>query len=217
MKWPPKNVIASAALMGAFSLLALGLTAAVHSCAQARIEENRRLALLKTLETLLPPQSFDNDILTDYLDAQDDALGPRPIPVYRARKAGEPVALVLAPVAPDGYNGEIRLLAAILANGTLAGARVLSHRETPGLGDFIDARKSGWIRGFDGLSLARPPISQWKVKRDGGVFDQFAGATVTPRAVVKAVRNALAYVERNRRSLFAQAARSYAPSEIDGE
>lgn len=202
----PKSVVAPAASMGMFSVVALGLTAGVHSCTQTRIEESRRAAFLQTLETVLPRPAFDNDLLSDSVQAQDEALGPHPVVIYRARKAGQPVALILAPVAPDGYNGEIRLLAAISADGALAGARVLNHRETPGLGDFVETGKSGWIRGFDGLSLKRPPLSRWKVKRDGGAFDQFAGATVTPRAIVKALRNALAYCERNMQTLFERAA-----------
>ena len=109
---------------------------------------------------------------------------------------------MLETVAPDGYNGSIRLLVAINLDSTLAGVRVVQHRETPGLGDAIDAQRSDWILGFDGKSLTTPPRKDWKVKRDGGDFDQFTGATITPRAVVKAVKKALLYFQANGHGLF---------------
>jgi electron transport complex protein RnfG len=112
------------------------------------------------------------------------------------------VALLLSPVAPNGYSGAIRLLAAIRPDGTLAGVRVLEHRETPGLGDAIEARRSNWILGFEGRSLGNPEPLRWKVRRDGGDFDQFAGATVTPRAVVQSVYEALVFFKDRRDRLF---------------
>jgi len=117
---------------------------------------------------------------------------------------GWPVAAVFAPVAPDGYNGNIRLLVAVRLDGTLAGVRVLAHRETPGLGDNIEAERSDWILGFSGKSLQDPKADSWKVQRDGGVFDQFTGATITPRAVVKAVKNTLLYYQEHGQKLFEQ-------------
>jgi electron transport complex protein RnfG len=130
---------------------------------------------------------------------------------YRARRAGQPVAVILRFAAVDGYSGEIGLLAGIEADGRLAGVRVTSHRETPGLGDAIEIGKSDWIRAFDGKSLNAPPAADWAVRRDGGVFDQFTGATITPRAVVRAVRAALEYHERNRDALYD------APADTAGE
>jgi Na+-translocating ferredoxin:NAD+ oxidoreductase subunit G len=128
---------------------------------------------------------------------------PGQVSVYRARQRGRPVAVVISPVAPVGYSGPIRLLVGILADGTLSGVRVVSHRETPGLGDKVELERDDWILGFDGRSLGDPPVSRWAVRRDGGVFDQFTGATVTPRAVVRAVRDALVYFEAHRDELFA--------------
>ncbi len=130
-------------------------------------------------------------------------IGPHaPLPdalahMHRHGISGIPV------VAPDGYSGDIRLLVGILANGELAGVRVLNHRETPGLGDAIETRRSDWIRQFAGLSLDAPPANAWTVRKDGGEFDQFAGATITPRAVIKAVRQALVFFEQNQAILFA--------------
>jgi len=118
------------------------------------------------------------------------------------------VAAVLESVAPDGYSGSIRLLVGVTPDGRLLGVRVLQHQETPGLGDAIEERRSDWIRSFDGRSLGRPPMARWKVRKDGGDFDQLTGATVTPRAVVAAVRNTLLFVERQGPALFAPAAAS---------
>lgn len=192
-----------ALLLGLFALIGLGLVAWVHDHTADRIAANERAVLLQTLETLIPPDSYDNDLLADMVTVANASLDIRdPITIYRARKHDRPVALALSPTAPDGYNGAIKLLVAIRADGQLAGVRVLSHRETPGLGDFIDAGKSGWIRGFAGRSLDNPPENHWQVKRDGGDFDQFTGATVTPRAVVKAVRNTLLFFRAHRKKLF---------------
>jgi len=126
-----------------------------------------------------------------------------PVTVYRARKHGQPVALFATPVAPDGYSGPIQLLIGVRADGALAGVRVLSHKETPGLGDGIDEKRSPWILAFTGKSLSDPGPDGWKVKKDGGAFDQFTGATITPRAVVKATHKFLEYVQTHREQLFA--------------
>lgn len=205
----PKPMVRAAAILGLFSLLGLGLVALVHDRTEPRIAANERAVLLANLQALIPADSFDNDLLTDTVTAADPTLGTdRPVTLYRARKNGRPVAAVLSPVAPDGYNGAIRLLVAIRADGTLAGARVLAHRETPGLGDPIDLAKSGWLLGFAGRSLDDPPENRWTVKRDGGDFDQFTGATITPRAVVKAVYRTLVFFRSNRERLFEAAAGS---------
>ena len=122
--------------------------------------------------------------------------------VYRARLGGEPVAAVFNSIAPDGYSGSIHLLVGVYVDGSLAGVRVVKHSETPGLGDGIEKRKSDWIDIFDGKSLANPGANGWRVKRDGGVFDQLTGATITPRAVVEAVHNTLLYYQRNADMIF---------------
>ena len=116
-----------------------------------------------------------------------------------------PIALVMATTAPDGYSGSIRLLVGINIDGSLSGVRVVAHRETPGLGDAIDEDRSDWIRIFDGKSLQDPPEERWAVRKDGGAFDQLTGATVTPRAVVKAVRQALLYYREHQQALFSVA------------
>ena len=189
-----------------FAVIALGLVSLVREYTASRIADNEQAALLQNLETLVPADRFDNNPATDAITVIAPILGDtQPVTVYRTRKSGDPVAAVLATTAPDGYGGPIRLLTAIDSNGAVLGARALSHHETPGLGDFIEAGKSNWIFEFEGRSLANTDESAWRVKRDGGAFDQFAGATVTPRAVVKAVYRALVFFQRNRGRLFNEA------------
>lgn len=199
-----RPVLVSALFLFLFAVVGSGLVAYTHDVTAERISDNERRALLKSLNELVPEDRYDNDIFTDILYVHNkELLGTdEPVPVYRARKKGWPVAAVLAPVAPDGYNGDIRLLVAINLDGTLAGVRVVQHHETPGLGDSIETSNSDWILGFTGKSLNKPGKDGWKVKRDGGEFDQFTGATITPRAVVKAVHNALLYYRMHDHELF---------------
>jgi len=201
-----RPVLISAIFLFLFAIIGTGLVAYIFESTEERIAENQRRALLKSLNELVPEELYDNDIYADILYVQNgELLGTdAPVPVYRARKNGWPVAAVLAPVAPDGYNGSIRLLVAIQLNGKLAGVRVIQHRETPGLGDRIEAERSDWVLEFNGKSLFDPQENNWKVKRDGGTFDQFTGATITPRAVVKAVKEALLYYKAYGQTLFEQ-------------
>lgn len=199
-----RHMLISAVLLGLFAVVGTGLVAMTHEATDTRIARNERQALLENLHTLVAPSEHDNDLFHDRIQVTaPERLGTEaPVPVYRARDDGKPVAAVLAPVAPEGYGGAIRLLVAVTRDGTLKGVRVLSHHETPGLGDKIESQKSDWLQDFRGRSLGNPPSEEWKVKKDGGVFDQFTGATVTPRAVVKAVYNTLHYYNNNRTALF---------------
>jgi electron transport complex protein RnfG len=201
----PRRMLVAAALLGAFAMIGVGLVATTESSTRERIAANERAYLLRTLNQVVPSDRYDNDMFTDMIRVIDaELLGtPNPVAVYRAFAGDRPVAVILTPVAPDGYSGAIRLLVGIGADGSLAGVRVSGHRETPGLGDAIEAQRSDWILGFEGRRIGDPPLAQWSVRRDGGVFDQFTGATVTPRAVVKAVRNALVYFDAHRDALFA--------------
>ncbi len=201
-----RPVLVSAAFLFLFAVIGSGMVAYTHENTAERIHDNERRALLKSLHELIAPERYDNDIFHDVLYVRDRQLlgTDKPVAVYRARKNGWPVAAVIAAVAPDGYNGSIRLLVAINLDGTLAGVRVVEHRETPGLGDAIETSRSDWILGFRGKSLENPGKEGWKVKRDGGQFDQFTGATITPRAVVKAVHNALLYYRQYGKELFEQ-------------
>jgi electron transport complex protein RnfG len=202
-----RNMTIGALLLGLFAVVGTGLVGLTHEATAQRIAANERAALLRKLHRIVLPERHDNDIFADVIKVKDrELLGSRePVAVYRARMDGKPVAAVLSPIAPDGYGGPIKLLVGINQDGTVAGVRVLSHKETPGLGDAVDEERSDWVLGFDGRSLGNPPKDKWKVKRDGGVFDQFTGATITPRAVVNAVRKALVYFEKHRDELFARA------------
>ena len=204
MRLPARHMLQTGVLLGLFAMAGAALVAATYEVTKQRIAENERLALLDKLQSVVPPERYDNNLLDDTVQVGDpELLGTaRPVNVYRARKDGEPVAAILTPVAPDGYGGPIRLIVGVNADGSVAGVRVLSHRETPGLGDLIEESRSDWILGFNGKSLGNPPAEKWKVKRDGGVFDQFTGATITPRAVVTAVRNTLEYFQNHRDTLF---------------
>jgi len=201
------GAMASAAgVLAVFAAVGVGLVALTEDATRDRIDANERAFLLRTLNDVLPSDRYDNDLFNDTVEVTDpDLLGTRePVTVYRAFRDGRPAAVILTPVAPDGYSGAIRLLVGIDIDGRVTGVRATAHRETPGLGDAIDADRSGWVLRFEGRSLGDPPLSRWAVRRDGGDFDQFTGATVTPRAVVKAVRNALLYFDAHRESLFAR-------------
>ncbi len=199
-----RKILSSALLLALFALVGATLVAATHQITAERIAANHREAILKRLDVLVAKQSYDNDLVSDTIQITDPELATpkRPVTVYRARLGGKPVAAVFSVVAPDGYNGAINLLVAIDYDGTIAGVRVVSHRETPGLGDSIDEQRSDWILSFSGKSLTNPDEQGWHVKRDGGVFDQFTGATITPRAVVKAVFRTLRYYSRHREEIF---------------
>ncbi len=193
-----------AAILALFAAGGAALLGVTHWLTADRIAEEQRRTKLASLYELVPRDTHTNDMLEDTIRIRaPEMLGtPDPVTVYRARHEGRPHALVMEVVAPDGYGGPIRLLVGIRADGELAGVRVVSHRETPGLGDFIETGKSDWIRQFRGLSLGEPPAGEWAVRKDGGAFDQMTGATITPRAVVGAIKGALLYFRDNRRSLF---------------
>jgi len=197
-------MLTTSLLLGAFAIAGTSMVALTFDNTEVRIADNEYQALLKSLHALIPPSSHDNDIANDTAEVTSKALlgNKKPHTVYLARMKGIPVAAVITTIAPDGYNGAIKLLVAIRFDGTVSGVRVLNHRETPGLGDSIEIERSDWIKGFNNLSLKSPDELGWRVKKDGGIFDQFTGATVTPRAVVKAVYNALLYFEQHRDQLF---------------
>jgi electron transport complex protein RnfG len=199
------RVLRSALTLAAALAAAVALLALVHDATRERVAASERARRAAIFERVLGELAYDNDLLADRIEVRDpELLGTdASVPVYRARLAGRPVAAIIESVAPDGYAGSIRLLVGVAPDGRLLGVRVLQHQETPGLGDAIEERRSDWIRSFDGGSLEDPPPARWKVRRDGGDFDQLTGATVTPRAVVAAVRNTLLFVQRRGSALFA--------------
>jgi len=199
-----RHIIKIGLLLAAFAIGTSTLVVVTEKATRQKILDNERQTLLNAIHLIIPEAKYNNDILADTItiSASDSLATTQPTTVYRARINNEATAAIFTSVAPDGYSGKIQLLVGVYQNGDLAGVRVINHKETPGLGDKIDARKSTWIDQFSGLSLTKPELTRWKVKKDGGDFDQFTGATITPRAVVKAVKNALLYYDQHHDELF---------------
>ncbi len=204
MKISSRQVLLSGLILWAFAVVGSGLVALTEHSTREKIAENERRVLLRNLNALLPAEKFDNDIATDIRQLNASALlgTDADSTLYRARLDNEPIAVIFNSIAPNGYNGKIHLLIGVYRDGSLAGVRAVKHNETPGLGDSIETRKSDWILGFNDKSLGNPDSDNWTVKRDGGEFDQFTGATITPRAIVEAVKNTLLYYQDNANTLF---------------
>jgi electron transport complex protein RnfG len=166
-------------------------------------EAKARLGLFRQI---VPDTMHDNDILKETVSIMPDALlgNTQPTVANIARIHGQVSAVIIEAIAHDGYSGDIKLLIAVKADGSISGVRVLAHKETPGLGDYIDIAKDQWITQFGSESLSKSPDDAWKVKKDGGKFDYMVGATITPRAVVKAIHRALQYIDLHKPVLFAQ-------------
>jgi electron transport complex protein RnfG len=199
-----RQILLSGLFLCLFAVVGTSFVAVTEYNTRQAIAENERRVLLRNLHALLPADSLDNDIVSDtllipaatLLGTENESL------VYRARLRGNPVAAVFNSIAPNGYSGKIHLLIGVYIDGSIAGVRALKHAETPGLGDALEIQKSRWILDFDGKSLDNPAATKWLVKRDGGVFDQFTGATISPRAVILAVKNTLLYYRQNADSIF---------------
>lgn len=181
-------------LLGGFCLVAAAALAWGQRLTAPAIAAAVRADLAASLDQVIPAALRDNDMTTDTVTVEGEG---GPTQVYRARKGGA-ITAVAYRVVGQGYGGEIVLVMGVDRAGEILGVRVVRHAETPGLGDRVDARKSDWIRAFTGHSRANTPDSQWAVKKDGGMFDQFSGATVTPRAVIRAVKQGLALFHANR-------------------
>ena len=174
-------------LLGIVALLASAALAMAASATGEAIAAAEAKDLRDSLSEVLPAGLADNDFLKDTVDLKN---GEKTVTIYRARKEGV-VKAALFKVAERGYAGDIQVLMAVDSDGRTLGVRVLKHSETPGLGDKIEVKKDPWVKSFDGKSLGDPAPEKWAVKKDGGIFDQFAGATITPRAVVKAVKGGM--------------------------
>lgn len=205
----PRIALRTAVILLAFTLVFTALMAGVYQLTQPVLQATAADAKRRLIAEVLPPDIYDNDLLTDTLDLPPTAaLGTTEVTrLYRARKNGKPVALVFEAAAPDGYSGRIGLILAVRADGRLAAVRVTQHRETPGLGDYIDPKKDKnkthpWISQFSGRSLDDPPAARWRVKKDGGVFDQRAGATISARAVTHATARALNWATTHAERLY---------------
>jgi len=205
--------VRTAAILFVFVIFFTGLLSGAYLWTKPSIEASAAEEKMKLVDELLPRSEYDNTLLNDTL-----ALPPTPelglresSTAYQARKAGQPVAVIFEAIAPDGYAGKVRLILAVRADGRVAGVRVTQHKETPGLGDYIEIKKDKnkaqpWITQFVDMSLASVSERDWKVKKDGGRIDYHAGATVTPRAVAKAVHKAVKWAEANHDRLFSTGA-----------
>ena len=190
-----RNALRTGLILFAFAVVATALLVLTHTRTQPSIERSQQAEKLALLNQVLPATLYDNDLLSSRQTlSPDPRLGTQqPSALWVARRGNQVTAIALEAIAPDGYSGNIHLLIGIDMQGMIIGVRVTSHRETPGLGDYIDRQKSAWIEQFNGKSLTLPASKLWKVNKDGGAFDARAGATITPRAVVKAVGSALDY------------------------
>ncbi|NNC97791.1 MAG: electron transport complex subunit RsxG [Gammaproteobacteria bacterium] len=199
-----KAVLWSALLLAAFSLVAMSLVIITQRGTSERILQNQQAFLLASLAEVMPPDQFNNQLVNDSYLVNAPLLGPETVRVYPAYLNGKPNGAILTAVAPNGYNGKIKIILGLDYAGHIHAVRVLEHKETPGLGDPIEIKRSNWITQFRQRSLEDPELADWQVKKDGGQFDQLTGATITPRAVIKALSNALLYYNENRSSIFAQ-------------
>jgi electron transport complex protein RnfG len=201
-------VIKSGITLAVIAAICTALVALTHQMTHERIAANEQAWLEQSLQPALSGLFFDSGISESKvtIPAPHELPGTEDAVIYRVYSGDSPVAALFVVSARDGYAGAIRLLVGIDINGAITGVHVLAHRETPGLGDRVESTKSDWVRQFDGRSLGDPVTSGWKIQGDGGEFDQLTGASVTPRAIIKAITETLVYFEANRVAVFATAA-----------
>lgn len=205
----PKTILKHAAktafTLVAFAVIFTALMASVEQITKAPIAKSEAAARAALFQQVITEDKYDNAVLKDTVTIAPSAMlgNKEPTIANIARMGGKPIAVILEAITNEGYNGTIKLLVAINQDGSLSGVRVVTHKETPGLGDYIDIAKAKWIKLFDGESLQKTNSANWKVTKDGGAFDYMAGATITPRAVVQAVHKALQYYEENKMKLLA--------------
>jgi len=203
-----KSIFLSTLLLGLFGLLGSAMVVSVNHITKDQIVKNDKANLLQSLNTIIAMKSYNNNLLATTIKIPAGPLlgkvqgKDKPTTVYQAWMDKDPIAIAFDIIAPDGYSGKIKLLLAIKKNGEISAVRVISHKETPGLGDKIEIKRSEWITSFNGKSLKNTSLKKWKVKKDKGIYDQFTGATITPRAIVKAIHNALLYYKENQQLLF---------------
>ena len=200
-----QSITRNSMLLAVFAVCTTVLISGTYLLTKDRIALEKRRAEERALLEIAPRDRHDNSMLDDVIPVGPATAGLKLADekrIYLAKQDGAVVTAIIPATAPDGYTGEIDLVVGVNADGSIAGVRVLSHRETPGLGDKVDLKKSDWVLGFDGRSLDNPGPAGWAVKKDKGVFDQFTGATITPRAVVAATLRVLQYADANRQRLF---------------
>jgi len=200
-----QSVTRNSIVLGLFAIITTGLVVATANLTKDKIAEEKQNALKRSLFEVMPKERVDNDLLTNTINLPAHGLlGTSQAQLaYVGEKQAQPAGIIMQVVAPEGYGGSINLLVGISSDGKLTGVRVIPpHFETPGLGDAIDVQKSDWIKSFNGKSLTNLDEKGWRVKKDGGQFDAFTGATITPRAVVDAVHKALLYFDQHQSELL---------------
>jgi electron transport complex protein RnfG len=200
-----KKVSITAAAMIIFSLLASTALSISYFVTKTPIEESDAKAKRTFLNQVIPANLYDNNLVKDTISVEPNPLigNKKNIDIYRAKKNNQVIAVIIETIAPDGYSGEIKTLVGIDQEDKILGVRVIIHKETPGLGDYIEIEKSQWIKNFDLKSLGEMTEKEWAVKKDGGSFDYVSGATITSRAVIKSTYKSLLYVKENKKRLFA--------------
>jgi electron transport complex protein RnfG len=203
---PPliKKMLKSATLLTVFVIIGIIFLLITKLITNPAIEKAKVEEMKIAFNQVLSSNEYDNSPFEDQKIITDIQAfkTPQPIVIYRARKNKQPVALIIETIAPDGYSGNIKIMVAIKNDNRVSGVRILEHKETPGLGDKIEIRKDDWVTKFNGMSVRDDNLAKWRVKKDGGQFDQFTGATITPRAVVKAVKNTILYVTEHKKELY---------------
>ncbi|MEP1469914.1 MAG: electron transport complex subunit RsxG [Halieaceae bacterium] len=201
-----QSITRNSVLLALFAVVTTLLISGTFLQTKDRIALEQRKAEEKALLQIVPRERHDNSMLDDTIAVSAEAPGlglEDDKQIYIARKGADAIAVIIPVTAPDGYSGGIDMIVGVNADGTIAGVRALRHKETPGLGDKVDLNKADWILGFNGRSLNNPALAGWAVKKDKGEFDQFTGATITPRAVVAATLRALQYAQTEYETLFA--------------
>lgn len=190
--------------LAVIAAICTALVALTFQATKERIAANEKALLEQSLQPALAGTFYDSGVSESrlVLTAPHGLPGNDPAVIYRVFAEGEPVAALFAVTARDGFSGPIRILVGINVDGTVTGVRILQHRETPGLGDKIESARSDWVFQFDGRSMGDPVASGWAIEVDGGEFDQLTGASVTPRAIIKAIRDTLIYFEDHRDTIF---------------
>jgi electron transport complex protein RnfG len=208
-----KSMGKNSVLLAVFALITALILASTDRLTEDRIAESERLAAQKALFEIIPVERHNNDLLLDIQPIPEKYWSTLGLEsggdIHIARLDGQPVAAIIPSITPEGYSGDIGMIVGVNFDGSVAGVRVVEHKETPGLGDKVDLRKSDWILGFNGKSLSNPKPSAWNVKKDKGDFDQFTGATITPRAVIHQIAKTLEYFNQDKERLLNELNSSY--------
>lgn len=201
-----QSISKNSLILTAFAVFTAGVLAVTFQSTKTKIAAEERKAAQRALLEIIPAHEHDNDLLADIWPIPTTLLPELGLTsasnIYIARSNNQPVAVIIPTTTHDGYSGDIKMIVGIHINGNIAGVRTLAHKETPGLGDKIDIKKSPWILSFNDKSLTDPTIDDWKVKKDGGIFDQFTGATITPRATVRQVKETLTFFQAHRTEIL---------------